>query len=92
MRKQTKYWTCANGKKIRICDMTDTHLINTIKYLERKSEQYVQNLNPPNLQGDIAQYLAEQEYDAIIEDPSLTLPEIYYNLVDEMERRKLTLT
>ena len=30
MRKQTKLWETADGRRIRICDMTDKHLKNTI--------------------------------------------------------------
>ena len=29
-------WTCRDGQQIRICDMDDKHLDNTIKLLDRK--------------------------------------------------------
>lgn len=32
-------WTCADGTKIAIEDMTDKHLINAIKYIERRKKQ-----------------------------------------------------
>ena len=32
-------WTCADGKKIAIEDMTDRHLINAIKFTERRKKK-----------------------------------------------------
>ena len=36
MKKQTELWIMANGKSIRICDMIYSHLINTIKLLNKR--------------------------------------------------------
>lgn len=38
MKKQTKIWKTRDGNKIRICGMEDSHLINTIKMLQRRAE------------------------------------------------------
>lgn len=35
IRKQTMHWKMRNGKKIRVCDMTDGHLDSTIKMISR---------------------------------------------------------
>ena|SRR3989304_2242804 len=39
MRKQTKKWTTKDGRKIRICDMSDEHLLNTLKFLKRTGRE-----------------------------------------------------
>ena len=33
----TTEWTCADQRRVRICDMTDQHLLNTIRVLRRMS-------------------------------------------------------
>ncbi len=38
IKPQTDFWTTRDGRNIRICEMDDNHLINTIRMLERKSE------------------------------------------------------
>ena len=38
IRKQTKLWKTRAGTKIRVCDMTDKHLNNTIKMMFRSYE------------------------------------------------------
>jgi hypothetical protein len=39
-RKVTKVWKQKDGKKIRICDMTDKHLVNSLNLVERKILEY----------------------------------------------------
>ena len=39
MNKVTKMWTMASGKKVRICDMSNEHLANTILMLKREAKR-----------------------------------------------------
>jgi len=97
MRKQTKLWTTKTGDKIRICDMSDTHLINTIKMLERCIDRLTQEsiigcceagrfLHGEQALQNVEDALLDLTYNGI--DPSEEIP-IYNNLCDEALRRNL---
>lgn len=92
-RKQTKKWTMKNGTKIRICDMADSHLINTINLLRKHGENLRQQnlnffLNCPPPSGEMALMEFDKEFDfacdATEED---FVPEIYFDMLDEAVRR-----
>lgn len=38
IKLQTDFWTTRDGTHIRICEMDDNHLVNTIKLLEKRAE------------------------------------------------------
>jgi len=95
MRKQTKNWTTADGTKIRICDMDDSHLLNSIRFLERYAEARLSHefsavFNFPEPQGEMAQMDLDQMelemFDATFWD---YLPDIYDNMESECRRRGL---
>ncbi len=93
MRKQTARWKQKDGTFIRICDMTDTHLRNTIAMLERATERYdiAFAIAPNPFRGDLAFDRMESAQDAILEgeaktDPSDLYP-IYAKLCAERNRR-----
>jgi hypothetical protein len=48
--------------------MTDSHLLNTIAYLKRRDDEDRKWMisNPPDFQGEMAQYFAEQEWEAAV--------------------------
>jgi hypothetical protein len=42
-RKQTKLWKTKEGHRLRICDMTDQHIKNAMRYLRRAAEESLSN-------------------------------------------------
>ena len=94
MKKTTKQWIMKGKEKIRICDMTDEHLMNTIKFIERVMEKsFRDNLNAAfqlscMLGGDVAEWQLDNDI-ATMEEEGPRYPEIYYNMKDEMENRGL---
>jgi hypothetical protein len=89
MRKVTKKWKMQNGTKIRICDMEDSHLLNTIKMLDKMSNIVKRKTPYPNFNGEMAQYCAEQDHDRMLEaTPEYFFP-IYEDLYNEAERREI---
>ena len=87
MKKVTKKWKTADGQKVRICDMTDSHLLNAIAWCERKHLLTQQTMPYPTFQGEMAQYYAEQQYDALQEGgPEESFP-LYDDLCADADRR-----
>lgn len=86
-----RIWITKSGKKIRIKDMTTSHLYNTVKLLERKAKQYQQDLPYPCFQGEMAQIYADNEWDYItsksIEDLCDLMYPAYTSLVKEYSKR-----
>jgi hypothetical protein len=97
-RKQTKLWKTKDGQKVRICDMSDDHLINTIKMLERIAKQIwhyelATAYSAANfLQGEMAIDSADGHIRHLEEEgPDVTRHyPIYENLYYEAMRRELT--
>ena len=96
MKKQTKLWKTKDGSQIRICDMTDTHLRNTIRMLEHKTKlEYQRRILELTevlmmVSGEIATDTIESELYYLLEnnlDPEDVYP-IYDNLMYDLERRK----
>lgn len=67
MKKQTAMWTTRNGARLRICDMEDRHLVNTLRMLRRAHGELVSSAWAAacSLQGEMASYYAEQDIDRL---------------------------
>lgn len=97
MRKVTKKWKQKDGTKIRICDMTDSHLRNTINMLERFTKrleiiqintgyQILNMLNGEMAIDSVESDLAHLEEHGL--DPWDEMP-LYEDLCKEADRREL---
>jgi hypothetical protein len=94
-------WTTKDGRKIKIRDMTDSHLLNTIAILERvaKSHKVQEMLAAYSclsmLQGEYATYAAEQDINRIanedVSDFLLRTNDSYEHLLEESGRRGLNI-
>jgi len=91
----TKKWTMKTGEKIRIKDMTDSHLLNTLKMLKKNGQAKLKYMidavsSFPGFGGEQAQIAFEQMEDDLFESEwDDYMPEIFIDLVGEAERRKL---
>lgn len=95
MDTRNQVWTTKDGQKVKVRDMTDSHLTNTLKFLARRAQcrcsKHVTDLvNCPPPQGEYAQVAYESELDDIF---SATfddfVPDIYWAMVDEYANRGL---
>jgi hypothetical protein len=96
IRKQTKVWRTASGEKVRICDMTNQHLVNAIRCLNQIAEgRYQSGIDIGySMLTDMRGEMAIDHLEAGLIELENTgmeqfLPDIYYNMLDEFNRRKL---
>jgi len=92
-------WSTKDGEKISVYDMEDRHLLNTIKFLERKTEERrrsdvsaclcISNVLNPDSE---ASWQMDNELQALMDNPDANenyLPEIYYVMQSEAQDRGL---
>ena len=87
IRKVTKKWTQKDGTKIRICDMSDSHLVSTIKMLKRSHQATISAAYSfeSTLSGEMACDAMESEI-ASLESVESDCP-LFEDLTDEFIRR-----
>jgi hypothetical protein len=87
-----RLWKQKDGTKIRIKDMSDQHLLNTIKYLERKADEVARRVPYPQFNGEMAQFYAEQAWNSLQDNPTdnMLAGTIYDDLCEEYIRRGMT--
>jgi len=94
-RKQTKKWTTGAGEKVRICDMGDRHLVNTMKLLTRVAERERHEecegmMSCPEPTADIASMMFQQAFQESLEATWWDfIPDIFYSMLEDYRRRGL---
>lgn len=84
-------WRMRDGTTIAIKDMTDSHLMNTIRMLWRAWDASVLECGAAisMLQGEMATFYAEREFDQMLEETPADKWPIYDDLYDEALARGL---
>ena len=93
------YWKTKDGKEIRIKDMTDIHLFNTIKFVEKIAESQREELlfsgysSLCEVHGEMAEYAIESSLNEVrlmsIEEFASDEYPVYRYLKNEAKKRKL---
>lgn len=86
-----KMWTTKTGEKIRIKDLTDSHLLNILKLLERakSGQDNIMCGYASMLTGEIATYYADRAVEEAMDETVEERFPIYEHLHTEAIRRKL---
>jgi len=90
-------WTMRDGTRIRVRDMADSHLLNTIRFVERAADRKRAELVADgyaamaSLNGEMAQYICEGEIHAVEASAPGEFFPIYDDMVDEAVSRGLSL-
>lgn len=87
-------WTDQSGKKHKINRMSNRHLINTARLLERAATRFKSHMPYPDFQGEMAQMCGEQEFERVMEQDSYELAIQLYGrpcaaIFDECHRRSI---
>jgi hypothetical protein len=94
-RSRYPRWTMRDGTKVRLEDMTNSHLRNSIALLERKAQECFPDAVSSGyellsyLQGEMAIEYVEGDLDRLEKKGwEGMLPEAYYHMGEELERRE----
>lgn len=94
--KQTKsiYWKTKDGRLIAVKDMSNSHVLNTHRYMQRRLAELTSLLAKAwsfltTLSGEMAQECMEREID-VMEDRQCNIQTWVWAFEEEIDKRKLT--
>lgn len=84
-------WVTSNGQRIAIVDMTDAHLLNTIRYIRRTAPlQFIRSLEAIGM-SDAAEMALDTEFEDMEDDDYAALQcPAFSTMLDEANKRGLT--
>jgi hypothetical protein len=86
-------WVTAAGEKTKIRDMTDSHLLNTIRFVIRRAHaenQAIIDAGPPCFGGEMAEYYADLDYATALERTPIESAEAYCGVAFNVDFEELT--
>ena len=92
LRPITTLWRLSGGQRIRVCDMDDAHLLNTIRFITRTLQASVGTLPPGAYSSDTPEYLAAlAAWEGMMRAGISDLEPYYHDMMEEMLHRGLSL-
>jgi hypothetical protein len=81
-------WTTRDGRRVLVMDMSDEHLMNTIRMLERNYAGILQTyLRGPEPHGEMAQDAFESELMHLTNEGPASIAPIYDRMCEEADQR-----
>jgi len=86
-------WLTQDGREVRVADMGDRHLLNTIRFIERNRQAYafkeaISCMRCSIQVGTMAKFALEQEINFLLYSDD-AYPYVYYDMLEEAEQRSL---
>jgi tRNA(Leu) C34 or U34 (ribose-2'-O)-methylase TrmL len=87
-------WTARDGTTYLISSMTTDHLLNTIRYLQRRHRNMVSEVidNPPCFQGEMAQLQADEQWSSLVDSGPEDMYPCYLPMIEELSNRGVSIS
>jgi hypothetical protein len=82
-------WKTKDGRSIPISGMGDLHLLNVEAFLRKKHRDLLDTSPPPGFIGEIADWLADQDWLVLQESDVSDVYPIYESILTEIQKRNL---
>jgi hypothetical protein len=83
-------WKTKDGRVIPISQMGDIHVLNAEAFLRRKHRELLDTSPPPGFIGEVADWLANQDWLALQNSDVSDVYPIYESILTEIKKRNLS--